>query len=52
MRPRSARAITDRYREEWEKLGRKPLELPFMGMARHIIVTETEAALSRAGAFS
>ncbi|HWX06222.1 MAG TPA: LLM class flavin-dependent oxidoreductase, partial [Bradyrhizobium sp.] len=31
-----ARAITDRYREEWDKLGGKPSELPFMGMARHI----------------
>ncbi len=44
-----ARAITDRYREEWEKLGRKPSELPFMGMARHIIVAETEDEAMKAG---
>jgi alkanesulfonate monooxygenase SsuD/methylene tetrahydromethanopterin reductase-like flavin-dependent oxidoreductase (luciferase family) len=44
-----ARAITDRYREEWEKLGRRPSELPFMGMARHIIVAETEDEAMKAG---
>jgi alkanesulfonate monooxygenase SsuD/methylene tetrahydromethanopterin reductase-like flavin-dependent oxidoreductase (luciferase family) len=44
-----ARAITDRYREEWEKLGHKHEELPFIGMARHIIVAETEAEAMKAG---
>ena len=38
-----ARAITDRYRQEWEKLGHRPAELPFIGMARHIIVAESDA---------
>ena len=44
-----ARAITDRYREEWEKLGHRPEALPFIGMARHIIVAETENAAMKAG---
>jgi alkanesulfonate monooxygenase SsuD/methylene tetrahydromethanopterin reductase-like flavin-dependent oxidoreductase (luciferase family) len=43
------RAITDRYREEWDKLGRKATELPFMGVARHIIIAETQAAAMEAG---
>jgi alkanesulfonate monooxygenase SsuD/methylene tetrahydromethanopterin reductase-like flavin-dependent oxidoreductase (luciferase family) len=44
-----ARAITERYREEWDRLGRKPAELPFMGMARHIIVAESAAEALRLG---
>jgi alkanesulfonate monooxygenase SsuD/methylene tetrahydromethanopterin reductase-like flavin-dependent oxidoreductase (luciferase family) len=44
-----ARAITDRYREEWDKLGGKPAELPLMGMARHIILAESEAEALRIG---
>jgi alkanesulfonate monooxygenase SsuD/methylene tetrahydromethanopterin reductase-like flavin-dependent oxidoreductase (luciferase family) len=44
-----ARAITDRYCEEWEKLGHKREELPFMGMVRHIIVADTEAEAMKAG---
>ncbi len=44
-----ARAITDRYREEWDRRGGKPSELPFMGMARHIILADSEAEALRAG---
>jgi alkanesulfonate monooxygenase SsuD/methylene tetrahydromethanopterin reductase-like flavin-dependent oxidoreductase (luciferase family) len=44
-----ARAITDRYREEWDRLGGKPAELPFMGVARHIVVAETQAQAMEAG---
>jgi alkanesulfonate monooxygenase SsuD/methylene tetrahydromethanopterin reductase-like flavin-dependent oxidoreductase (luciferase family) len=44
-----ARSITDRYREEWDRLGRKPAELPFMGIARHIIIAETQAEAMEAG---
>ena len=36
-----ARAITDRYREEWDKLGGNPAEIPLMGMARHIILADS-----------
>ncbi len=44
-----ARAVTDRYREEWDKLGRGPSELPHMGMARHIILAESEVEAMRVG---
>jgi alkanesulfonate monooxygenase SsuD/methylene tetrahydromethanopterin reductase-like flavin-dependent oxidoreductase (luciferase family) len=44
-----ARAITDRYREEWDRLRRKPTELPFMGIARHIIIAQTQAEAMRVG---
>ena len=38
------RAITDSYRAEWKRLGRAEAELPLLGVNRHIIVAETEAA--------
>ena len=38
----AVRAITDRYREHWAKLGRDPKRIPFMGMNRHIVVAETD----------
>jgi alkanesulfonate monooxygenase SsuD/methylene tetrahydromethanopterin reductase-like flavin-dependent oxidoreductase (luciferase family) len=38
-----ARAVADRYREEWERLGRGPAELPLIGMARHMILAASEA---------
>ncbi|HZD24709.1 MAG TPA: LLM class flavin-dependent oxidoreductase [Alphaproteobacteria bacterium] len=37
-----ARQIFERYRAEWRGLGRDETELPFLGMARHIVVAETE----------
>jgi alkanesulfonate monooxygenase SsuD/methylene tetrahydromethanopterin reductase-like flavin-dependent oxidoreductase (luciferase family) len=44
-----ARAITDRYREEWAKLGCKPDDIPRMGVARHVVIAETEARAMKAG---
>ena len=37
-----ARRVLDRYREEWAKLGRAASELPFLGLARHIVVAATD----------
>ncbi len=59
LRPASvARAALQRYRQEWQALGRSAHELPFMGVCRHVVVAETDAealaggarGLSRAGA--
>ena len=38
-----ARAITDRYRTEWEALGKATDALPRMGLSRFIVLAETEA---------
>ena len=38
-----ARRTLDRYRDEWQRLGRAAAELPFLGLARHIVVAETDA---------
>jgi alkanesulfonate monooxygenase SsuD/methylene tetrahydromethanopterin reductase-like flavin-dependent oxidoreductase (luciferase family) len=35
------RAITDRYRAEWQALGNSVGELPLMGVSRHIVIAET-----------
>jgi alkanesulfonate monooxygenase SsuD/methylene tetrahydromethanopterin reductase-like flavin-dependent oxidoreductase (luciferase family) len=40
----AARAIIDLYKSEWRKLGRAEAELPLMGINRHIVIAETEAA--------
>jgi alkanesulfonate monooxygenase SsuD/methylene tetrahydromethanopterin reductase-like flavin-dependent oxidoreductase (luciferase family) len=37
-----ARAISDRYKEIWKKLGREALALPGMGITRHIVVADTD----------
>ena len=37
-----ARAISDRYRAEWAALGRDPVELPMIGVTRHVVVAETD----------
>jgi alkanesulfonate monooxygenase SsuD/methylene tetrahydromethanopterin reductase-like flavin-dependent oxidoreductase (luciferase family) len=42
-----ARGALDRYREEWAKLGRAEAQLPFLGLARHIVVAETDAQAVR-----
>jgi len=39
-----ARDISIRYRSEWAALGRKGDDLPKMGITRHIVVAETDAA--------
>jgi alkanesulfonate monooxygenase SsuD/methylene tetrahydromethanopterin reductase-like flavin-dependent oxidoreductase (luciferase family) len=36
------RALTDRYRQEWDALGNDPADLPLMGVGRHVVVAETE----------
>ncbi len=38
-----ARTIADRYRAEWEKLGRKLETLPGIGITRHVVVADTDA---------
>jgi alkanesulfonate monooxygenase SsuD/methylene tetrahydromethanopterin reductase-like flavin-dependent oxidoreductase (luciferase family) len=42
-----ARAISDRYRAEWEKLGHSPATLPKIGITRHIVVADTDAQARR-----
>jgi alkanesulfonate monooxygenase SsuD/methylene tetrahydromethanopterin reductase-like flavin-dependent oxidoreductase (luciferase family) len=42
-----ARAISDRYREEWQKLGRAPEALPKIGITRHVVVADTDAEARR-----
>jgi len=37
-----ARAISDRYREEWKRLGRDSAALPGIGITRHIVVADTD----------
>ena len=41
--PKAVRVITDRYRAAWEKKGNDPARIPFMGMARHVVVAGTDA---------
>lgn len=36
------RAITDRYRAEWQHLGKAEAALPKIGVARHMVLAETE----------
>lgn len=38
------RETIEAYRAEWKKLGRDAKDLPLMGVNRHIIIAETEAA--------
>ncbi len=42
--PGQVRSITDAYRAEWKRLGRAEADLPLLGVNRHIIIAETEAA--------
>ena len=41
------RAITDRYRAEWEALGKPAAELPLMGLNRNIVLADSEAEALR-----
>jgi alkanesulfonate monooxygenase SsuD/methylene tetrahydromethanopterin reductase-like flavin-dependent oxidoreductase (luciferase family) len=43
------RAITDRYRVEWETLGRPADQIPLMGLNRHIVLADSEAEALRIG---
>jgi alkanesulfonate monooxygenase SsuD/methylene tetrahydromethanopterin reductase-like flavin-dependent oxidoreductase (luciferase family) len=42
-----ARAIAERYRQEWAALGRPTEALPKIGITRHIVVADTDAAAER-----
>jgi len=42
-----ARAISDRYRQEWAALKREPAALPHIGITRHVVVAETDAEAQR-----
>lgn len=39
-----ARAIAERYRKEWTELKREPAALPKIGITRHIVVADSDAA--------
>jgi alkanesulfonate monooxygenase SsuD/methylene tetrahydromethanopterin reductase-like flavin-dependent oxidoreductase (luciferase family) len=41
--PKAVRVITDRYRAEWAKQGNDPKQIPFIGMARHVVIADTDA---------
>jgi len=45
--PKAVRAITDRYREAWARAGYDPARIPFIGMARHVVIADTEAEALR-----
>ena len=48
--PAPARAVIERYREQWTSAGRHDHELPLMGIARHVVLDSTEeAAVACAG---
>jgi alkanesulfonate monooxygenase SsuD/methylene tetrahydromethanopterin reductase-like flavin-dependent oxidoreductase (luciferase family) len=38
------RALTDRYRAEWEARGHHPDDMPLMGVSRHMVLGTTEEA--------
>jgi alkanesulfonate monooxygenase SsuD/methylene tetrahydromethanopterin reductase-like flavin-dependent oxidoreductase (luciferase family) len=42
--PGPARTLFDRYRGEWARLGRPIDKLPLRGIARHVVLAETDAA--------
>jgi alkanesulfonate monooxygenase SsuD/methylene tetrahydromethanopterin reductase-like flavin-dependent oxidoreductase (luciferase family) len=45
-----ARAIAERYRQEWTALGRPAAALPKIGITRHIVVAQTDAQAERIAA--
>jgi alkanesulfonate monooxygenase SsuD/methylene tetrahydromethanopterin reductase-like flavin-dependent oxidoreductase (luciferase family) len=38
-----AREALQRYRKEWDALGKAEQDLPFMGVCRHVVVAETDS---------
>jgi alkanesulfonate monooxygenase SsuD/methylene tetrahydromethanopterin reductase-like flavin-dependent oxidoreductase (luciferase family) len=42
--PAPMRAITERYRSEWAALGHPAAELPLIGLVRHVVVADSDAA--------
>jgi alkanesulfonate monooxygenase SsuD/methylene tetrahydromethanopterin reductase-like flavin-dependent oxidoreductase (luciferase family) len=41
--PKAVRVLTDRYRAAWAAKGNDPGRIPFMGMARHVVIADTDA---------
>ena len=39
----AVRDITDRYRAQWQAMGRDPAKLPLLGMSRHVVIAESDA---------
>jgi alkanesulfonate monooxygenase SsuD/methylene tetrahydromethanopterin reductase-like flavin-dependent oxidoreductase (luciferase family) len=39
----NARAVSDRYRQEWSRLGNDPDALPNIGITRHVVIAATDA---------
>ena len=39
----NARAVSERYRQEWDRLGRAAAALPHIGITRHVVVADTDA---------
>ena len=48
--PQVTRGVTDRYREEWKKLGHAEADIPFLGIARNVFVADTDEEAKRIGA--
>ena len=48
--PQLTRSVTDRYREEWKKLGKAEADIPFLGIARNVFVADTDEEARRIGA--
>ena len=42
--PKAVRVITDRFRARWAGNGGDLDRIPFMGMARHVVIADTDAA--------
>jgi alkanesulfonate monooxygenase SsuD/methylene tetrahydromethanopterin reductase-like flavin-dependent oxidoreductase (luciferase family) len=36
------RVVTDAYRDEWERAGRDPRELPLLGRTHHVVIADTD----------
>jgi alkanesulfonate monooxygenase SsuD/methylene tetrahydromethanopterin reductase-like flavin-dependent oxidoreductase (luciferase family) len=45
--PKAVRVITDRYREAWAQQGGEAAGIPFMGMARHVVIADTDVEAMR-----
>ena len=45
-----ARAAIDKYRSEWKNFGKADDELPLLGISRHVVLAETDAAAIRTAA--
>jgi alkanesulfonate monooxygenase SsuD/methylene tetrahydromethanopterin reductase-like flavin-dependent oxidoreductase (luciferase family) len=41
--PKAVRVITERYRAAWQKNGHDVARIPFIGMARHVVIADSDA---------